>query len=173
MTETLPVVIFQWSGEAMVPRARFHNLANAHYVVGELYRLEAIEERSAVSHRHYFACIHDAWLNIPEHLADRFPTSEALRKFALIKTGYADERSIVCATKAEAQRVAAFVKPMDTYAVVAVSEAVVTVYTAKSQSMKAMGRKVFQESKDAVLGYVADLIGVTPDALAQRKREAA
>jgi len=38
----------------------------------------------------------------------------------------------------EAQRIAAFIKPMDTYAMVIVNECVVTVYTAKSQSLKAM-----------------------------------
>jgi hypothetical protein len=169
MTEKPPPIVFRWTGESMEPLPRFHNAANATFVVGEIYRMEAMEERSAVSHRHFFACIHAAWMNIPEHLADRFPTSEALRKFALIKSGYADERSIVCASKAEAQRVAAFVKPMDTYAVVVVKESVVTVFTAKSQSMKAMGRKVFQDSKVAVLEYVADLIGVTPEALARRE----
>jgi hypothetical protein len=49
---------------------------------------------------------------------------------------------------------------MDEYAVVATSEAAVRVYTAKSQNTRAMGRKVFQESKDAVLAVLADMLGV-------------
>jgi hypothetical protein len=163
----VPPLYYTWDGEALVPR--HPALCDRHLTVGEEYCLVEHHERSRRSHAHYFSCIHAAWLSIPEHLADRFPTSEALRKFALIKAGYADERSIVCASKAEAQRVAAFVKPMDTYAVVVVKEAVVSVFTAKSQSTKAMGRKVFQESKVAVLEYVADLIGVTPEALARRE----
>jgi hypothetical protein len=76
---------------------------------------------------------------------EEFPTAEVLRKKMLIRAGYADERSIVCASKAEAQRVAAFVKPMDEYAVVTVREAVVRVYTAQSQSIKAMGAKPFPD----------------------------
>jgi hypothetical protein len=50
--------------------------------------------------------------------------------------------------------------------VIDVQEATVTRYTAKSQSMKAMGRAEFQASKEAVLGFLADMVGVTPDALA-------
>src|SRR3546814_8478118 len=111
-------------------------LADRYYVVGETYSLVPQEDRSAVSHRHYFVSLHDAWTNLPEDAAERFQTSEHLRKWALIRAGYRDERSIVCASKAEAQRLAAFIKPMDDYAVVLVSEAVVKVCTAKSQDRK-------------------------------------
>lgn len=164
----MAALTFEWNGEAMVPMRRFHNLANAEFVVGQYYNMEPIETRSIASHRHYFATLTEAWLNLPEAAASQFRTSEHLRKFALIRTGYADQRSIVCASKAEAQRVAAFVTPMDDYALVLVTEATVTVYTAKSQSLKAMGAKIFAESKDAVLIYVADLIGVAPAELAKR-----
>ena len=157
----------------MQPTARMHNRCNAEFVVGQLYRLDEIHDRSANSHRHFFAELHEAWKNLPEREAERFQTSEHLRKYALIRCGYADHRQIVCASKAEAQRVAAFIKPMDEYAVVTVSEAVVTVYTAQSQSMKAMGRKAFQESKTAVLDYVAALIGVSRDELKQNAGKAA
>ena len=81
-----------------------------------------------------------------------------MRKWALIRTGFRDERSIVCASKAEAERVAAFVKPMDDFAIVIAHEASVLVYTAKSQSMKAMGAKEFQRSKEAVLDYCQGMI---------------
>ena len=159
-------VPFQWSGEAMEPTRGFVALANKQFVVGEVYTLaEADLSRSQASHRHYFAAVYDAWLNLPESETERFPTSEHLRKYALIRAGYRDERSIVCSSKAEAVRVGAFVKPMDEYAIVAISEAVVRVYTAKSQAPRAMGRKVFQESKDAVLGILSDMIEVPRDQL--------
>ena len=92
-----------------------------------------------------------------------------------IKCGYADERSIVCSSKAEAQRVAAFIRPMDSFALVTVHElsALVRVYTAQSQSMKAMGKRQFQESKTAVLDYVAGLIGTSAEALAKNAGRAA
>ena len=50
-----------------------------------------------------------------------------------------------------------------------VREAVVTVYTAKSQSLRAMGKADFQASKDAVLGIVSEMVGTTP---AELRREA-
>lgn len=144
-------------------------LADKEYCIGELYRLGVIEERSRNTHNHYFALLHEAWSNLPDDLAERFQTEEHLRKYALVKAGYFDERSIVCGSKAEAQRVAAFIKPMDDFAIVTVSEATVRVYTAKSQSKRAMGAKDFQDSKTKVLEIVAALIGVTPEALAKSR----
>lgn len=130
------------------------------YEVGETYVLVPHEDRSGVSHRHYFASVNECWQNLPEDLAEQFPTAEHLRKWALCKAGYADERSIVCTSKAEAQRVAAFVRPMDGYAIVICHGATIKVYTAQSQSTKAMGAKVFQDSKQKVLDILDDLIGV-------------
>ncbi|MNE84166.1 hypothetical protein D3C80_1810410 [compost metagenome] len=65
-------------------------------------------------------------------------------------------------------RVAAFIKPMDEYAVVDVREAVVRVFTAQSQSYRAMGKKVFAESKEKVLDAIAALIGADPEDLKRR-----
>lgn len=154
----VPPMIFEWNGEAMVPLRRFHNIANAEFTVGERYRLETQEQRSLVSHAHYFATLNDIWLSLPERYGDAIPSVEHMRKWALIRTGYRDERSIVCASKAEAKRVAAFVKPMDDFAIVVVSEATVAVYTAKSQSMKAMGARDFQQSKERVLEYCQSML---------------
>lgn len=163
---------YRWDGEAMVPLRGFQKRADDAFIVGQVYRLEPVEERSAASHRHYFAAVNEAWSSLPEHLADRFPTPEHLRKFALVKAGHADSRQIVASSKAEAQRLAAFVRPMDEYAVVTVTDAVVTVWTARSQSQKAMGKALFQQSKDDVLRIVSEMIGVEPAAL-QKHAEAA
>lgn len=152
----IPPQFFKWDGDAMVPtRPR---LADQHFVVGEEYCLVEHHERSGVSHRHYFAALNDAWQSIPDELVAEYPNVDALRKKMLIRAGYADERSIVCSTKAEAQRIAAFIKPMDDYAVVIVRDAVVKVFTAQSQSTKAMGAKAFQESKEKVLEAVHALL---------------
>lgn len=159
------MILFEWDGEAMVPRKGFAKRCDEQFTVHEVYRMEVCEERSMVSHRHFFAAIHEAWMNLPEALGERFATPEHLRKYALIKTGFRDERSFACSSKAEALRLAAFLQPFDDYAVVVVHESTVIAYTAKSQSMKAMGKKDFQRSKDAVLGYCAELIGVRPEAL--------
>lgn len=165
-------IIYQWSGEAMEPLPRFRKLCDQQFCVGEQYRMEAREERSMASHNFYFASIHEAWSNLPEDQAERFPSAEHLRKYALIRAGFRDERSISCASKAEALRVAAFIKPIDDYAVVIARDALVVVYTAKSQSVRAMGKADFQASKDAVLDVIAGLIGVAPDALAEAGKAA-
>jgi hypothetical protein len=166
-------ILFQWSGEAMIPHPRFRAECDRSFVVGEEYRLAVQEHRSQANHNHYFAAIHLAWLNLPESQAERFPTEEHLRKYALIKAGYRDERSIVCNSKAEAQRIAAFIKPMDEYAVVTTFEAVVTVWIAKSQSKAAMGKQVFQESKNKVLDVLAEMIGTQPETLTRNVGRAA
>lgn len=160
MSTTAPPVPCVWDGDAFVPPSRFAKLCDKHFVVGESYPLVVHEARSQASHSHYFAALNEAWKNLREDVAERFPTSEHLRKYALVKAGFADERSIVCASKAEAQRVAAFIRPMDDYAVIVVREATIKVFTAKSQSMRAMGKADFQASKEAVLDVVSGMIGV-------------
>lgn len=136
--------------------------ADRAYVIGQEYSLEIVEPRSGAQHRYYFAAVAEAWRNLPEALSDEYADAETLRKKALIRTGYRDERSIVCASKAEARRMAAFIAPMDRYAIVDAREAVVRVWTAKSQSVRAMGKKEFGESIEAVLAFCAGLIGVAP-----------
>lgn len=152
---------------------RFHNAVNARYMVGDTYTLIEHLERSSASHAHYFASVNDGWMNLPEEHAERFPSAEHLRKFALIRTGYSDSHTLVCSSKAEALRVAQFMRPIDEFAVVTVQGTTVTRFTAKSQSYRAMGREDFQKSKDAVLDYIAGLIGVTSQALASTEGKAA
>jgi hypothetical protein len=156
-----PPIIAQWTGEAFAPLARFRKVADGNFTIGENYLIETKEERSLNSHNHYFAALTEAWKNLREEHAMRFPTMEHLRKFALIHEGFSESRDIVASSKAEAQRIAAFVNPCDPFAVVTVRDFVVTVYVAKSQSMRAMGKKEFQTSKEKVLEYVASLVGVT------------
>ncbi len=166
MSDKIPALTFQWDGEAFYPANRgMARKCDKHYVVGQLYSLVEDQGHSTPSRNHYFAELDEARQNLSDADTARFPTRDHLRKWALVQTGYRDEVSHVCASKAEAVRLAAFIRPMDTYAVVIPSEAVVLVLTAKSQSKKAMGAKVFQESKTAVLQRVSDLIGVDTAAL--------
>lgn len=162
---TVPLV-YTWTGEAMEPLGRFQREADRQFVIGQTYFLEEREDRSIASHRHYFVAVKEAWLNLRDRDAGRFKTPDHLRKWALVKAGYRDERSIVCGSNAEALRVATFMGPLDEYAIIVPSERVVTVYTPKSQKTTSMDRKTFQESKDAVLGILADMIEVSPRLLA-------
>lgn len=170
MTAPRPILC-TFDGESFVPK--HPKIAERLFEAGETYPLVVQEERSHVSHAHYFASLNEAWQNLPEDQAERFPTSEHLRKWCLIKAGFSDLNSIVCSSAAEAQRVAALVKPIDAYAVVIVRGATVQLYTAQSQSMRAMGKEAFQKSKQAVLDIVAPMIGVTPDTLHREAGKAA
>jgi hypothetical protein len=156
---------FAWDGEAMRPLAAFSAAAAERFVVGAVVVLTQAEPRSSPTHRHYFACVREAWANLPEGLAERFATEEHLRKYALIRAGYRNERSIVCSSPAEACRIAGFVEPIDDYSIITVSDAVVTQFAAKSQSGPAMNKAEFQASKEAVLGILAEIIGVERAAL--------
>lgn len=156
---TLPLR-YEGEGEFRATSRQWASRADRDFVVGETYQLVEHRDRSTASHNHYFVTLSNAWSNLPDELLESYPTVEHLRKKALINKGYRDERSIVCATKADAERMAAFIKPMDDYAVVIAREAVVRVWTAKSQSMKAMGNRDFQQSKSDVLDFLDDLLGV-------------
>lgn len=166
MTSGAPLSML-WDGEALRPASPFWaRQCDKELVIGERYEFIEHHDRSSNSHRHYFAAVTEAWRNLPEDLASRFPTAEHLRKYALIQCGYADSHTLICSSKAEALRLAAFVTPCDAFSVVKVTNAAVERFTAKSQSSKAMGKKDFQESKDAVLDYVAGMIGVARQQLA-------
>jgi hypothetical protein len=156
---------FAWDGDAMRPLPGYAEIAAARFSVGEVVTLAPVEARSSPSHRHYFACVREAWVNLPAEHAARFASEAHLRKYALIKAGYRDERQVVCASRAEARRIAAFIRPIDDYAVVVVEGRVIIQLTAKSQSSPAMGKSQFQASKDAVLAILAEMIGVEPASL--------
>jgi len=167
-------ILYRWDGETMTPATqRFAREADKQFVVGEEYPLIVHEHRSAASHRHYFAAIYDAWESLPETMAGEFPTPEHLRKRALIMAGYRDERTIVASSKAEARRLAAFIKPMDDYALVSVKDNVVIVFTAKGQSLRAMDKAEFQQSKEAVLQVLGDMLSVSPADLIKTSERAA
>jgi len=156
---------YVWDGTAMRPLPPFAASVAGRFAVGEIVALAPSAARSLPSHRHYFACVREAWVNLPERLAAQFPTEEHLRKYALIKAGFCDERAIVCPSKAEARRIGAVTRPADDYAIVAVTGPVVSVFTAQSQSAAAMSKSRFQASKAAVLDILAEMIGVDPAAL--------
>jgi hypothetical protein len=107
-------------------------------------------------------------------MAEEFPTPEALRKGALIATGWRDEDTRVYRSNAEASRAAEYARrdvDPKAWAKIVVSGCVVVVLKAKSQAVKAMSKEDFDASTDAVLKYLAEKIGV--DANDLRHTEAA
>ncbi|MDO8912337.1 MAG: hypothetical protein Q8N10_03505 [Phenylobacterium sp.] len=162
-----PPIPTRWDGEAFVPLPRFAGLADEHYVVGQVYTMAEIQARSHKTHAHYFARVNDIWATLPDPLAARFKSADALRKYALISTGHCDESSTVCMFKTEAQRLAASMRPLDEFSVVTVNGKVVTRYTAKSMDIKSMDKEAFQKAKEDTLRFLEDLIGVAPAELAR------
>lgn len=160
------MMAFTWNGEAMIPmRAK---AADKVYVIGQRYWLEEISDRSWISHRHEFAWIKQAWDNLPESFADMFPSPEHLRKAALIATNWHRETIIDAGNAAAAARVAAYARGEDEFARVVVRGQTVVVQKARSQRMHGLDRMdkdEFQRSKDDILGWISELLGVTPERL--------
>lgn len=166
---------FIWDSEAAVMRLdeKFRSIARRQYLNGERYPLEVHEVRSVKSLRHYHASIKNIWDNLPDDVHARYPTPEHLRKWALIKCGFHNERSIVCETAGHAKRLAAFIKPMDEFAVIVVKAETIKVYTARSQSAYGpykMTAEEFKESKNQVLDLLSSLVGLTRSQVEKESR---
>ncbi len=147
-----------WRDGVFVPEDRIAKYCDENFGEGEIITFERHEERSMASHNHYHASVQTAFDNLPEG-DHRFPTPNALRKWALIKNGYCTENSVVCDSPKQAQTIAAFMGNSEGVIIV-VRENVVKRYTAKSQSVAAMGKDEFQQSKTLVLDTIAELIAV-------------
>lgn len=138
---------------------------------GEVVGITIERGRSGASHRHQFAWLKEAWLNLPETLRDApwAETEETMRKHALIATGYHQTTVIDCYANATARRVKAALVAAESkahgYALAQVRGPVVTVWTPESQSVRAMGGRRFQESKTAIMEWIAAQIGVPTAAL--------
>ena len=161
-----------WRDGVFVPEGqRVARYCEEQFGEGEVVTLERNEERSMASHRHFFACVSTAWDNLP-NAEERFPTPEALRHWALIRSGHCTENTIVLDTPEQAQTVAGFMGNSEG-TIIVVRNNIVKKYTAKSQSMKAMNKAEFQRSKTDVLDTIAELIAVTRKRLEQNAGAAA
>ena len=173
MSSPYPIT-YQWDGEAMRPAgAGFARKCNEQFVIGQRYRLEEIEERSQASHNHEFGWLSEAWRNLPEDIAYLYPSSEHLRKRALIQAGYYNEMAIDAGSNAAAIRVAAGFRSYDDFCIAVVQGPMVLVRTAKSQSRRAMDKATFQASKTAIMELIADMIHVDKGALQDNAGKAA
>jgi hypothetical protein len=168
-------VLFTWNGEAMVPSQQALGLCNGQFTVGGTYRLAPVSQRSMESHKHYFACIHEAWLNLPEMYQGRWRTDDELRYWALCQTEFCDTTTFKAASKAEALRFAAQLLTIPGFRVVELAKGnprMVLHKTPWSQAVDAMPGQIFQASKQAVLDILSDMIGVTSKEL-EREGKAA
>lgn len=163
-----------WTGEAFEPfgnwsTAQCHDRLGA----GQVVYLDIDPARTKRSHNHQFAFVKTALENLPESLAHMpyATNTETLRKHALIATGYCDTSMLAVGCPRRALRTVAFVNKMahaqHGYSLTQAEGSVVYCHTAHSQKVKAMGKERFQESKQAILEWLADLIGVKPEELAK------
>ena len=165
---------FTWTGRGFLPVERFAAAAGEKFVPGAVYWMSVEPERTEASHRHEFAFVAEAWRNLPDDIAVDFDNPEVLRKRALIATGWCVVKDHACASRAEAQRLARVLQnELDDYAVVVVRDDVVRVCRAKSQARNRMKAAEFQRSKDDIIRWIAELIGVTPEALTRNARATA
>lgn len=138
---------------------------------GETLLIEIHRARSGRSHKHQFAWITEAWHSLPEE-AQGLPwaeTPETLRKHALIATGYHNSYTLDCESKASAERIRTHLLrseyKAEGYAIGVVKGTVVTIWTPKSQSLKAMGGPEFQRSKEDIMDWIAAKVGTTKEEL--------
>lgn len=160
---TAPMVFrYEGDGQFQAQTAYWRRRADIAYVVGETYEMVEHHDRSQASHNHEFAYIAELYSSIPDRFVNEpwAQSAEHLRKFALIRCRYCDTQTFTCGSKAEAERWARNLRPMDEYSIVTVEGTTVYRFTAQSQSKRAMGGKLFNESKQAIIEFIEDLIGV-------------
>jgi hypothetical protein len=158
-------VLLRWNGDVFVPEPSFKARCGSDYEVGEVYPMLPVEERSQSSHNHYFAALAEAFHNLSEENAKHFPTIEHLRHWALIQCGFCTEANYVLSTVRIARDLARDVRKRSPYAVIRVEGNTVQVWDAESQSMAAMKKTKFEESKTAVLDLVASMARTTTSQL--------
>ncbi len=156
-----PDITYQWDGKVMRPLPRFVDLCERTFEIGERCILERKEYRSHASMGHYFAALKEGWTNLAEEYGEEFPTVAHLRAWCLVKAGYADKQVITCATPEDAARTAAIASSREKIRIVNLEGCVLTIWVPHSQSMKAMGKKEFQDSKQKVLDIVAAMARTT------------
>jgi hypothetical protein len=154
-----------WEGDGFKPASPyFQSIADKQYVIGEKYLLTVQQERSVNSHKHYFANLMEAFVNLPERYKDQFPTFDIFRAHGLILTGWRDHQVIIYPTNEAAQETAAMFRPrVSDLEIMVVTENTLTILTAKSQSLRAMGKEDFAKSKADVLAWAWNLVGVDPE----------
>ena len=145
----------------MIPLDRFRRLASQQFRPGTEYALIPHQEQSDRERGLYNACIALTWGNLPDVDQRRFPSDAHLRKWCLIREGFADEHSMICDNEAKARSTGALCRKLDAFAVIKIDGPIVTVWTAKSQSKHDMGHDVFHESVTKVLERCAHMLGIS------------
>jgi hypothetical protein len=162
----------RWNGEGWELPVR-SQIYCAKYKRGDSVWLTELEESSPETRGHYFAVIKKAFDNMPKEWG--FLNEQHLRKWCLIECGYCHIEEVVCASEKEARLKADGVilsnRLREDYCIVIAKGNVIRIVTAESQRMKAMGRRRFQDSKQAVIEKLADMLRVTVEQLTEESKK--
>lgn len=155
-------VVCVWDGNVMIPLPRFKRLCDSQFAINEEYPLMIVENRSMASHNHYFAALSEGYSNLAEEYAQEFDSIEHMRHWCLCREGYCTQDRYELNTAEDARTMLKVLKAQNRSTIVKVTGTVVIVYSPESQSMAAMKKQRFEESKDAVLARVASMARTTP-----------
>lgn len=166
MSRTEPMA-YQWREGVMIPlrtraAAQMFEENSIHWLVEQ--KAVTISGRSK---RHLFAIVGTTWENLSEDQKDYYPDPEFLRKRLMIKTGFYDEEIFGGLSSASsAGQLATSMKRLDRFSVVITRADCVLRRTA--QSIIDMEPETFQRMKEAVIGELAEMLGVTVDELTKQ-----
>ena len=152
-----------WNGERFVLPPISRMKCKETLQPNEAVVLEVKRPRHLAMHRRFMAMVADYHSNLPEHLADApFAASpDHLRKYALIRCGFADTTTHTAKSEAEALRVEETFQSMrgDTFALVYRQGLIVCRSVALSQAFAAMNQKSFKQSSEHIEEFLATLVG--------------
>lgn len=149
------------------------NICNYRFGDGEVVTLDEVNDRSQKSHDQLFPLLREAFSQLPEEFKEQFPTAEHLRARALIEAGYFDETVVDAGFPDTAREFAATIRGRSTFSLVVIKDNFVIIRDPRSQSLRSMKKKEFQESKTKVLEIVCDMIGITVEELMSNTGKAA
>lgn len=159
-------ILYKWDGDVMRPfGARHAKEADTQFTIGCAYRLETVPQHSQASRAHQFAVLNELWNQLPERLADEYPSPTHFRRALLIDAGLYNETVVDLGSNAKALQVAAIMRADNEFAKVVVRKGVVVRRVAKSQKEAAMNPREFQQAKTKILELAQALIDVSPATL--------
>lgn len=174
MKNTSPVPMRFEKGIGFFPENQYwRNICDDRFGDGEVVTLDEVNDRSQKSHDQLFPLLREAFSQLPEEFKEQFPTAEHLRARALIEAGYFNETVVDAGFPDTAREFASTIRARSTFSLVVIRDNFVIIRDPRSQSLRAMKKKEFQESKTKVLEVVCDMIGITVDELMQNSGKAA
>jgi hypothetical protein len=116
-------------------------------------------EQSDAARRRFFAIMADAYLNLPDRWKPLIASKEHLRKWVLCQVGHCDTTATDCGSRAAAERVAALVRHVDTFAVVEVRGSIVTTMVARSIRKRVCPKAMFLPLSEKAYAYLNEMTG--------------